>query len=120
MSLTLKIATATTIVLTKARSLMNGTVMQKVGTSFTDVTSVTATQNVGKTGTAKTRVVIRRPFSTVIDGVTVTDYCYYELSSTVPAICPLANAAEGPWLMQSMAADPAFADLVVNRVNSLA
>lgn len=120
MSLTLKIASATTLVLTKARSLVNGSVFQKVGTSFTDLTTVTATQNVGKSGTAKTRLVIKRPFSTVINGVTVSDFCYYSIEASIPAICPLANANEGPWLLQSLAADAAFTDLVVNRVNSFA
>lgn len=120
MSLTLKIATATTIVLSKARSLFNGIVLQKVGTSFADTTVVTALQNVGKDGTARTRFVIKRPYTVTNNGVSVVRYMHVAIETTCPEDCPLTTAGEATWLAQSLAADAAFNDLVQNRVNSFA
>lgn len=118
MSLTLKIATATTIVLSKAKSLMNGLIFQKVGTSFSDVTQVTMTQNIGNTGTAKSRFVIKLPYTAVVNGVNVSDFAYLTVEATVPQSCPLATAGQLTWLGQSLCADTSFNDLVANRVFS--
>lgn len=115
MSLTLKIATATTIVLSKARQLTNGLVFQKVGTGFNDITTCTMIQNVSKSNTAKTRYVIKRPYTTTINGEPVSDAVHVTIEVTCPESCPTATAAEVTWLAQSAAADPSFNDLIVSR-----
>lgn len=118
MSLVLKIATATNVTLLKARSLLNGVVMQLVGTSFLDVTSMTATQNVGKTGTAKSRFVIKRPYTVAVNGENVTDAMHISIEVSVPETCPLTTSGEATWLAQSLAASTEFNALVQNRTNS--
>lgn len=118
MSLTLKIATATTIVLSKARSLVNGTVFQKVGTSFIDLTSCTITQNVSRDGKAKSRFVIRRPFTYVKGADTLVGYNYLTVEATVDPNSPLTAASELTWLGQSVCADAGFNELVQNRSNN--
>lgn len=118
MSLTLKIATATTIVMSKARSLVNGLVYQKVGTSFVDLTQCTITQNTNKQGVAKSRFVIKRPFTYVKGADTLIGYNYLSVETTVDPNSPLTAAGELTWLGQSMCADAGFNDLVQNRSNS--
>lgn len=118
MSLTLKIATATTIVLTKAKNLTNGLIFQKVGASFSDVTQVTMTQNIGNSGTAKSRFVVKLPYTAVVKGVTVSDFAFLTVETTVPQDCPLSIAGELAWLGQSLCADTSFNDLVSSRVFS--
>lgn len=115
MSLTLKIALATNLVLTKAQALANGTIFQKVNTSYLDSYRVTMTQSIGKTNTAKSSVKMKIPFSYVLNGVTYNDFCYAEISATVPETCPVAVSGQIPWLIQSMGADTSYNDLVVNR-----
>lgn len=115
MSLTLKIASAATMVFTKAQALANGSIFQKVNTSYLDTYRVTMTQSVGKTNTAKSSVKMKIPFSYVLNGVTYNDFAYCELAATVPQTCPVAISSQIPWLIQSMAADPSYNDLVVNR-----
>lgn len=118
MSLTLKIASATTVVLSKARSLVNGVVFQKVGTSFVDLTSVTATQNVSKDQKARSRFVIKRPFTYVKGADTMIGYNYLTVETTVDANSPLSAAGELAWLGQSLCADSSFNELVQNRNNT--
>lgn len=118
MSITLKTATATTIALTKAKNLTNGLVFQKVGTSFSDVYQLTMTQNIGNTGTAKSKFVIKVPYTAVINGVTVSNFAYLTVETTVPQDCPLSVAGQLTWLAQSTSADASFNDLVSSRVFS--
>ena len=116
MSLTLKVATATTIVLTKARVLANGVLFQLVGSSYAMTTTYRMTQNVGKTGTAKSRGVISLPYSYVgTDGLTHIDMAYAEWGTTVPNTMPITEAQKLPWLLQSSAADQSCTDLVASR-----
>lgn len=120
MSLTLKIATATTIVLTKAKTLANGVLFQLIGTSYLLTTKYRLTQNIGKTGTAKTRVVIELPYSYVdTDGLTKYDSGYFSIEATVPRTMPVSEAGKGAWLVQSAAADASFNDAVANRAITL-
>lgn len=116
MSLTLKVATATTIVLTKARTLANGVVFQLVGSSFAMTTTYRMTQTVGKTGTAKSRGVISYPY-TYLDsaGLSRIDAMYASWETTVPNTAPIAEAQKLPWLLQSSTADQSCTDLVANR-----
>lgn len=118
MSITLKIASATTLIVTKAKAIANGLIFQKVGTSFSDLTQYTMTQNVGSSGTAKSRFVVKLPYTTVANGVTINDFCYATIETTVPQSCPIATAGQLTWLVQSAAADSSFNDLVANRVFS--
>lgn len=116
MSLTLKVASATTIVLTKAKSLANGVIFQLVGNSYAMTTTYRMTQNIGKTGTAKSRGVIAFPYSyTGTDGLQHIDAGYAEWGTTVPNTMPITEATKLPWLLQSSAADQSCTDLVANR-----
>lgn len=115
MSLTLLTATATNLVLSKAQSLANGTIFQKVNTSYLDTYRLTMTQSIGKTNTAKSSVKIKVPYSYVLNGVTYNDFCYAEITTTVPETCPVAVSTQLSWLIRSMAADSSYQDLVVNR-----
>lgn len=116
MSLTLKTASAVTIVLTKARTLANGVLFQLVGASYAMTTTYRMTQNVGKTGTAKTRAVVALPFSYLgTDGLTHIDVGYAEWGTTVPSVMPITEAQKLPWLLQSSTADQSCTDLVANR-----
>lgn len=116
MSLTLKVATATTIVLTKARQLANGVLFQLVGASYAQTVTYRMTQNVGKTGTAKSRGVVTFPYSFVgADGLTRIDAGYAEWGTTVPNTMPVTEALKLPWLLQSSAADQSCTDLVAYR-----
>lgn len=116
MSITLKVASATTIVLTKAKTLANGILWQLIGANFVLTTRYRMTQNIGKTGTAKTRCVIELPYSYVdVDGLTKYDKGYFVLEATVPQTMPISEAGKGTWLLQSAAADPTFNDAVANR-----
>lgn len=116
MSITLKIASATTIVLTKAKTLVNGVLWQLIGSNYMLTTRYRLTQNIGKTGTAKTRCVIELPYSYVdVDGLTKYDKGYFSIEATVPQTMPVTEASKGTWLVQSAAADVSFNDAVANR-----
>lgn len=116
MSLTLKIASATNYILGFVGKTTSGQYFQKVGTSFVDLCKVAMGQNVGRTGTAKSRVNISYPFAYVdAAGVTRTDHIYGTLTYTVPETCPLSKAEELFWLVQTAAAAEETRQLVVNR-----
>lgn len=116
MSLTLKVASATTVVFTKAKSLANGILMQLIGTNYALTSRVKMTQNIGQTGTAKSLVTIAWPYQyTNANGLAAYDTIYYTISATIPATAPQTEVTKGPWLVQSAAADQSFTDLVVSR-----
>lgn len=97
MSLTLKVADAATIVLTKAKSLTNGVIFQVVGSSFAMTTTYRMTQNIGKTGTAKSRGVVAYPYTyTGTDGLQHIDAGYAEWGTTVPNTMPITEAKKTP------------------------
>lgn len=116
MSITLKTASATTIVLTKAKNLANGILWHLIGASYMLTTRYRMTQNIGQTGTAKTRSVISLPYSYVdVDGLTKYDTGYFTIEATVPASMPQAEVTKLWWLGQSAAADTTMQDLIVSR-----
>lgn len=117
MSITLKIASATNVVVTKAREIVNGFAFQKVGTSYKDATILNATQNVGKTGTAKTRWAVKRPFTYVgSDGLTKTELVHVTVEVTIPEVTPFVTVDEVPYLVQSIGAEPQFLAHVRDRI----
>lgn len=118
MSLTLKTASATTVVLTFAQRLVNGSVFQKIGTSFMDVLKLTATQTVNSENTAKTRVVMKVPYSYTLGTTTYNEFVPLSIEVSVRETCPQTVAQQIPWLIQSYAADPSFADLIVSRAHT--
>lgn len=116
MSLTLKVATATTVVFTKAKTLANGMLMQFIGASYALTARMKATQNVGDTGTSKSRCTITWPYQyTNAAGLPAYDNMYVSVEFTVPATAPQTEVAKLPWLAQSLAADTAVTDMVVSR-----
>lgn len=116
MSITLKIDSATTIVLTKAKNLANGILYHLIGASYALTTRYRMTQNIGQTGTAKTRCVVSLPYSYVdVDGLTKYDTGYFSFETTVPATMPQSEVTKLWWLGQSAVADPTTQDLVISR-----
>lgn len=116
MSLTLKVATATTVVFTKAKALANGMLMQVIGASYALTARLKATQTIGNTGTARSRCTLVWPYQyTNAAGLAAYDNIYITVEATVPATAPQSEVAKAPWLAQSLTADTAFTDLVVNR-----
>lgn len=116
MSLTLKVATATTVVFTKAKTLANGMLMQLIGASYALTARLKATQTIGNTGTARSRCTLAWPYQyTNAAGLAAYDNIYITVETTVPATAPQTEVAKAPWLAQSLTADPTFMDLIVNR-----
>lgn len=118
MSLTLKTASATTVALTLAQRLANGSIFQKIGSSFLDVLKLTLTQNVNSSNTCKTRVVMKVPYSYTLGTTTYNDFANWTIEVSVKETCPQTVAQQIPWLIQSYAADPTFNDLIANRANT--
>lgn len=117
MSITLKVASATSLVLSRARQIANGFAFQKLGTSFKDATICNATQSIGKTGTGRTRWAIRRPYTYVnADGKTVAKMMYVNIEVTVDEDCPFTVVDEVPHLVQSVGAEPQFLAHVRDRI----
>lgn len=117
MAITLKIAAATSLVLNRARQIVNGWAFQKIGNSFKDATICNATQSVGKTGTAKTRWAIRRPYTyTNAAGVVVSKTMFVNIEVTTDEDCPLTVVDEVPHLVQSVGAEPQFLAHVRDRI----
>lgn len=116
MSITLKTASATTIVLTKAKTLANGILWHLIGASYALTTRYRMTQNIGQTGTAKNRCVVSLPYSYVdVDGLTKYDVGYFTIESTLPATMPQTEVTKLWWLGQSSVADATMQDLMVSR-----
>ena len=111
MSITLKVASATNLVLTKARTLVNGLVFQALGTTYAGSTKYSMTQNVNAKGVAKSRFNCARPFTNALGEV---KYNYITIEVQVQPDTPIASAGELPWLAQTMASDASFTDVVVN------
>lgn len=118
MSLSLLSASGVSLVLTRAKLLLNGLIFQKVGANFADSYQLTMTQNVGKTNTAKSRFAVKVPYTALVNGVTISDFAYVTVETTVPQDCPLTVASQLSWIVRSLAADTSFEDLVKNRIFS--
>lgn len=119
MSITLKIATATTLVLDRARAITNGFSFQKLGSSFSEATLCNATQSVNKINTARTRWAIRRPYPvTDVNGKVIAyKTAYLNIEATLEADCPFTVADEFPHLLRSVADEPQFLAHIKARVN---
>lgn len=111
MSITLKVASATNLVLTKARTLVNGLVFQNLGTTYAGSTKYSMTQNVNGRSVAKTRFNLARPFTNAAGDV---KYNYITIEVQVQPDSPITAAGELPWLAQTMASDASFTDAVVS------
>lgn len=108
MSITLKTAAATTIILTKARALADGMVMQKIGTSFRDAYNLTARSFKSKGGHARTKHTIRVPYSTTIDQATTVGEIFLTVETSIPADAPLTKISELAFLGESLCASAEF------------
>lgn len=113
MSITLKTGTSTTVELLKVKNLPNGAVLQRVGTNFQDVYSLTMTENIGKTGTAKGRASMRVPYPAT--ATSPAGFAFVNIEFTVPAECPIAIANQIPHLASSAAISAEFAAMISQR-----
>lgn len=112
MSLTLKTTAALTIVFTKARALVDGMVMQKIGTSFRDTYLLTARSFRSKGGHARTKTTIRVPFSVTVDQTTEVGEIFLTVETSAPQNAPLAKIQELSYLCESLAASAEFKALI--------
>lgn len=117
MAITLAITATVSLVLTKARAIAQGFSFQKLGTSFRDATICNVTQNTGKTGTAKSRWAIRRPY-TVTDalGRVVPKIAYVNIEVTLDEDCPFGVVEEIPYLVESVGKEPQFLNHIRDRI----
>lgn len=115
MSITLNVAAATTIVLSKVKNITNGKVFQFLGSSFAMATRLTTTLNVGKTGTAKARGVIALPYTPVGNTTGVIKYGYVDITYTVPVDMPITEANKLPFLGSSLGNHLVLSEMVNTR-----
>lgn len=108
MSITLKTASATTLIMTKARALVDGMVMQKIGTSLRDTYQLTARAFRSKGGHSRTKHTVRVPYSTTVDQATVFGEMFITIETSVPADAPLSKVTELPYLVESLAQSAEF------------
>lgn len=111
MSITLKIASATNLVLSKAKTLVNGFVFQNLGTTYQGSTKYSVTQSVNGKSVTKTRFNLARPFTNAAGEV---KYNFITIEVQVQPDSSVSAAGELPWLAQTMASDASFTDAVVN------
>lgn len=113
MPLDLKTGETTTVTLNKSKSLLNGVVLQHVGTTFQDIHGLTLTENIGKTGTAKGRASLRVPYPATESSP--AGFTFANIEFTVPADCPVAVAQTLPYLLASLAATEEFKAMILQR-----
>lgn len=115
MSITLKIAAATTIVFTKARALADGMVMQKIGTSFRDSYNLTARCFRSKGGHTRTKTTVRVPYSVTVDQSTEVGEIFVTVETSAPSGAPLNKIGEIAYLVESLGASAEFKALVAEQ-----
>lgn len=115
MSVTLQKAAGVNVVFDLVKSSGDSQVFQNVGSSFTDTRILTASQNVGKTATAKSKVTIRVPYTVTIGAAVVTKYKYYTITGTVPEDAPFAGVDEDVYMLGTLAVHALTKDLVSRR-----
>lgn len=112
MSITLKIASATTLVFTKARALADGMVMQKIGTSFKDAYNLSARCYRSKGGHTRTKTTVRVPYAVTVDQSTSQGEIFLTIETSAPNDAPLSKIQELSYLAESLAASAEFKALV--------
>lgn len=115
MSITLQSATGVDVVFDRAKASGSSQVFQNIGTSFADTKTLTQSQTIGRTGTAKSRFVIKVPFTYTEGAVVKTDYYFLSIEGTIPATAPLTEVDKGVFLMKTLAAHVSTADLIKGR-----
>lgn len=112
MSITLNIGASATLVFTKARALVDGMVMQHIGTSFRDTCLLTVRGFRSKGGHSRTKSTVRVPYAVTTDQITETGEIFLTIETSAPANAPLSVIQQLPYLASSLAASSEFSDLV--------
>lgn len=112
MSMTLHKNATETVVLPLANRLSNGFIHQIFGASFSHVTRVTSTLNIGKTDTAKTREAVIVSY-TDADGVVKRAFASIEF--TVPVDCPVATAEQLTYMLADLSRNNQVVAMVKDR-----
>lgn len=115
MSITLQSAVGVNVVFDLVKNSGSSQVFQNVGTSFLDTKTVTASQNIGKTKTAKTRSVIHWPYTETVNGVSKTYDMYFTVEGTVPEAIPFTEVDKAAHMVGTLAASALFKDLSTRR-----
>lgn len=115
MSITLQSASGVNVVFDLVKSNGSSQVFQNIGTSFQDARTLTQSQTIGKTGTAKSRFVLKVPYTYTEGSVVKTDYDYFVLESTVKETSPLVDTDKGVYMMKTLAALASTSDLMARR-----
>lgn len=117
MSITLQSASGVNVIYDLVKSSGQSQVFQNIGTSFTDTKLLTQSQNIGKTGTAKSRFVLKIPFTYTVPGSSVVqiDYMYLSIEGTVPETAPLAEVDKAVYQLKTLANLAHVSDLIGRR-----
>nr|UUW21256.1 MAG: hypothetical protein [Sanya fiers-like virus 13]UUW21259.1 MAG: hypothetical protein [Sanya fiers-like virus 13] len=115
MSITLQSASGVNVVFDLVKSSGSSQVFQNIGTSFQDARTLTQSQTIGKTGTAKSRFVLKVPYTYTEGSVVKTDYDYFVLEATVKETSPLVDTDKGVYMLKTLAALTSTSDLMARR-----
>lgn len=117
MSITLLSATGVNVVYDLVKSSGQSQVFQNIGSSFVDTRLLTQAQNVGNSGTGKSRFVLKIPYTFTVPGSSVVqmDYMYFNIGATIPETAPLAEADKGVFQLKTLMGLQHVADLITRR-----
>lgn len=115
MSITLQSASGVNVVFTLAKQGASNQVFQNIGTSYQDTKLLSASQNIGSTGTAKSRIPLKVPFTYTEGTVVKTDYMYFSIEGTIPATAPLADVDKALYMLGTLAVHALVKDLMKER-----
>lgn len=115
MSITLQSASGVNVVFNLAKQSAQSQVFQNIGTSYLDTKLMSASQNIGSTGTAKTRIPLKVPYTYTEGSVSKTDNMYFVIECTIPATAPLAEVDKGCYMLGTLAVHALVKDLIKDR-----
>lgn len=117
MSITLQSASGVNVVFDLVKFSGNSQIFQNVGSSFVDTRILTQSQNIGKSGTAKSRFALKIPYTYTVPGssVVMTDYIYASVEATVPETAPLTEVDKAVYQLKTLAGLTSTSDLISRR-----
>lgn len=115
MSLTLLSAAGTNVVFDLTKQSANTQVFQNIGTSYQDTKTLTQSQAIGKTATAKSRFNLKVPYTFTEGTVVKTDYMFFTIEGTIPATAPLTEVGKGVYMVKTLAGLVSTEDLIKGR-----
>lgn len=118
MSIVVQSASGVNVTFDRVKFSGSSQVFQSVGTSFLDTKTLTQAQTIGRTGTAKSRFVLKVPYTYTEGTVVKTDYIHLSIEGTVPATAPITEVQRAVYMAKTLAALASTEDLVARRMFS--